>query len=100
MNKKRKALQVSALLSAMGGATLLVAASSVSVQAAEAKRIDESCWDQKKAAPTTSHRLKGCSYGLVPKGDGPANKTQTPTDTGIPPGGGSGGPSGGGGYVS
>lgn len=99
MSKKRKALQVSALLSAMGGATLLVAAGSVSVQAAEINRVDERCWDQEKTAPTTNFRLHGCTYGLVPKGDGGPNKGNTPTDTGIPSGGG-GGPSGGGGYVS
>jgi hypothetical protein len=100
MSKKRKALQVSALLSAMGGATLLVAAGSVSVQAAETNRVDERCWDQQKTAPTTNFRLHGCSYGLVPKGDGGADKGKTPTDSGIPPGGGSGGPSSGPGYVS
>ena len=103
MSKKRKALQVSALLSAVSGATLIVAASSVTVRAAETNRVDERCWDQHNGAQTGAGRLHGCNfieYGLTPKpikGDGGVKST-TPGDPGI--GGGSGGPSGGDPYSS
>jgi hypothetical protein len=98
MTKKRKALQVSALLSAVSGATMIVAAGSAS--AAETNRVEERCWDQERTAPTTQYRMHGCAYdqyGLTPKGDGGDN-TFTPTDPGTG-GGGGGGPSGGGGYT-
>lgn len=103
MSKKRKALQISALLGAVSGATLIVAASSVRVEAAETNRVDERCWDQHKTAPTTQYRLHGCAYieyGLTPKptaGDGGENDG-TPADPGID--GGSGGPSPTPGYTS
>ena len=101
MTKKRKALQVSALLSAMSGATMIVAAGSTPVAAAETNRIEERCWDQERTAPTTQYRLHGCAYnqyGLTPKGDGDTTDP-TPPDPG-PDGGGGDGPSGGDGYIS
>ncbi|PZF76391.1 hypothetical protein DK847_14535 [Aestuariivirga litoralis] len=101
MSKKRKALQVSALLSAVSGATLMVAAGSTNVQAAESNRVEERCWDQQSTATTTQYRMNGCVYnqfGLVPKDgtDVNGNDFSTP-DPGA--GGGGGGPSGGGDYV-
>lgn len=102
MSKKRKALQVSALLSAVSGATMIVAAGSAPVSAAETNRVEERCWDQERTAPTTQYRMHGCAYdqyGLTPKGDG-SNNGYTPADPGTGGGGGGGGPSGGGGYSS
>ena len=102
MSKKRKALQVTALLSAVSGATMIVAASSTTVSAGETNRVEERCWDQERTNPTTQYRMNGCAYdqyGLTPnKGDGndPGN---TPADPGAGGGGGGGGnPAGGGGY--
>lgn len=94
MSKKRKTLQVTALLGAVSGATLMVGATATTVQAAETNRVEERCWDQQKTAPTTQYRLNGCAYdqyGLPIKGDGGDND-YTPADPGA---GGGGGPSGG-----
>ncbi len=69
MIKKRKALQVSALLSAVTGATLILAANSSTVSAAP----KENCWDQQKNTPLTRHRYYGCyydQYGLSHDGGG------------------------------
>ncbi|WP_374332475.1 hypothetical protein [Aestuariivirga sp.] len=97
MSKKRKALQVSALLSAVSGATLIMSASAP-VQAAETNRVEERCWDQERTATTTQYRMYNCKYnqyGLKP-GDGGLDKGYNPDDAGT--GGGGGGPSGGGDY--
>lgn len=102
MSKKRKALQVTALLSAVSGATMIVAAGSTPVGAAESNRVEERCWDQERTAPTTQYRMNGCAYdqyGLTPKKDGTDNNGFTPTDPGTG-GGGGGGPSGGGEYAT
>ncbi|MFO1130985.1 MAG: hypothetical protein U1E16_03065 [Hyphomicrobiales bacterium] len=88
MSKKLKALQVSALLSAVTGATLIMSASAP-VQAAE-----ESCWSQ-LSRPNTHQYVRGCAfdqYGLKPglrPADGGADKGQNIPDVG---GGGGGGP--------
>lgn len=82
MSKKLKALQITALLTAVSGATLVAGASDSPVQAAE-KRVLERCWDRKNSSSQTNDRLRGClyeQYGL--KGDDSA---------GDPPGGGGGG---------
>lgn len=95
MSKKMKALQISALLTAVSGAALLVPASSSTANAAEVRTIDERCWDQTPA----ERRLHNCEfiqYGLKPGSD--ANGESTPQDNAgpTPPDGGSGGPDGGG----
>lgn len=102
MSKKRKALQVTALLSAVSGATMIVTAGTTPVSAGES-RVEERCWDQEPFAPTTQYRLHGCTYnqyGLTPAptGNGSNNGGYTPAEPGT--GGGGGGPSGGGGYTS
>lgn len=100
MSKKRKGLQASALLSAVSGATLMVAAGSTSVQAAESNRVEERCWDQQSTASTTQYRMNGCvynQYGLVPKDGNDTNGSFNTPDPGA--GGGGGGPSGGGDYT-
>lgn len=86
MSKKMKALQISALLTAVSGASLIVSADTV--KAAENRPIEERCWDQ-EAMSTQGNRFNSCGfiqYGLVPS-DGPLNDVDTP-DTG----GGDGGP--------
>jgi hypothetical protein len=90
--KKLKALQVTALLSAVSGATLLMSANS-SVQAAE-----ESCWEpqweQQNGVASKERYLRGCAYnqygigGLRPA-DGGDND---PSDVDTPETGGGGGP--------
>ena len=88
MSKKRKALQISALLTAVSGATMIVTAGSATVNAAES-RVEERCWDQERTNPTTTqYRLHGCAYdqyGL--RGDG--------NNDGTSPGAGGGGGGGG-----
>lgn len=91
MSKKRKALQVSALLSAVTGATLIMSASAP-VQAAE-----ESCWNLPAGTTKKEIFLRGCAfnqYGLTPglrPADGGDDNGQTLPDPGD--GGGAGGPS-------
>jgi len=97
MSKKRKALQVSALLTAVSGATLIMSASAP-VKAAETNRVEERCWDQERTATTTQYRLHHCTYpqyGLKP-GDGGLDQGPNPSPGA---GGGGGGPSGGGAYL-
>lgn len=92
MSKKKKALQISALLTAVSGATL-VAASGSAVNAAEIRTVDERCWDLLPMTPQ-EYRLNNCEfveYGLI-KSDSDTtsqNSVDTP-DTGG--GGGAGGP--------
>jgi len=97
MSKKMKALQISALLTAVSGATLLMPAASSPANAAEVRTIDERCWDK----PSEYRRLHNCDfiqyqYGLTPgtspDGIGENNNTVGPDA----PEGGSGGPGGGG----
>lgn len=67
MSKKMKALQISALLTAVSGATLLVPATSSTANAAEIRTVDERCWDQQPG----DRRLHNCDfiqYGLTPGG--------------------------------
>lgn len=90
--KKFRALQVTALLSAVSGATLIMSANSP-VQAAE-----ESCWEpqweQQNGVANKERYLRGCAYnqyglgGLRP-GDGGGND---PSDVDTPETGGGGGP--------
>lgn len=97
MSKKKKALQISALLTAVSGATLLVVSSSSDVNAAEIRTADERCWDQQPQTPR-EYRLNNCDfieYGLV-KADGTntnSNASQNDVNTpGVGGGGGAGGP--------
>lgn len=97
MSKKKKALQISALLTAVSGATLLMPAASSPANAAEVRTIDERCWDK----PSEYRRLHNCDfiqYGLTPR-EGTENTNQNPGNGSAttPPDGGSGGPGGGGG---
>lgn len=93
MSKKTKALQISALLTAVSGVTL-VAASTSTVNAAEIRTVDERCWDQQ---PMTSreYRLNNCAfleYGLR-KADGSENPSNTSqSDDGNPDARDTGGP--------
>lgn len=95
MSKKKKALQISALLTAVSGATLLVASGSSAVKAAEIRTVDERCWDQQPTTPR-EYRLNNCDfleYGLV-KADGTDSNSNAPqNDVNTPgTGGGAGGP--------
>lgn len=95
MSKKRKALQAVGLLSAVSGATLIVAVGSTSVRAAETNRVDQRCWDQNSPSGARD-RLHGCAYieyGLTPKpikGNGAGTPATSPTGGTFP--GGSAGP--------
>lgn len=91
MSKKLKnlrALQVTALLSAVSGATLIMSAS------APVKAAEESCWEQPTTATTDERYLRGCAYnqyGLTTRlrpADGGENG---PTDVDTPETGGGGG---------
>lgn len=90
--KKLRALQVTALLSAVSGATLLMSANST-VQAAE-----ESCWEpqweQQNRVAIKERYLRGCAfnqYGLNP-GLRPSDGNQDdPSDVDTPGTGGGGG---------
>lgn len=96
MSKKKKALQISALLTAVSGATL-VAASDSAVKAAEIRTVDERCWDLQPMTPR-EYRLNNCDfleYGLL-KADSNNNNT-SPGSPGAGGGGGAGGPDTGGG---
>lgn len=87
MSKKFKALQISALLTAVSGATLLVPVTSSTVNAAEVRQVGERCWDQ-----TTDRRLHNCDYiqyGLTP---GEGDNTGAPAGTPDATDGNSGGP--------
>ena len=94
--KKLRALQVTALLSAVSGATLIMSANSPA-QAAE-----ESCWEpqwvQQNGVVKKERYLRGCAYnqyGLDPglrPGDGQTDPAGTGPDTGGGGAGGGGGP--------
>lgn len=90
MSKKNKAFQISALLTAVSGATLLMSADSV--RAAENRPMEERCWDEESSIASRENRFNSCGfiqYGLIP-GSGnnnPLGDVDTP-DTG----GGGGGP--------
>jgi hypothetical protein len=104
--KKLRALQVTALLSAVSGATLIMSANSPA-QAAE-----ESCWEpqwvQQNGVVKKERYLRGCAYnqyGLDPglrPGDGQTDPAGTGPETGGGGGGGGTGPDTGGGgeYVN
>ena len=78
MSKKNKALQISALLTAVSGATLI--ASAGNVRAAEIRTPDERCWEGKTQMTPLEYRLHNCEYvqyGLQPS-DTPLNDVDTP----------------------
>lgn len=87
--KNLRALQVTALLSAVSGATLIMSASAP-VNAAE-----ESCWEQPQGSTTDERYLRGCAYNqyglgtLLRPADGGEND---PSDIDTPETGGGGGP--------
>lgn len=88
MSKKKKALQISALLTAVSGASMLVSADNV--RAAEIRTADERCWDRERPMSPLEYRLHNCEfiqYGLQP-GDTPANVDDTGGGGGANPGGG------------
>lgn len=92
MSKKKKALQISALLTAVSGVTLL-SASDNAVKAAEIRTVDERCWDQQPMTPR-EYRLNNCDfleYGLRKADDNTAENNPTETGGGgVGPGGGPG----------
>ena len=88
MSKKNKAFQLSALLTAVSGATLLVSADTI--RAAEIRTADERCWDQQPITPR-EYRLNNCDfiqYGLLPSDD----PNTDPSNVDTPDAGGGGGP--------
>jgi len=88
MSKRMKALQITAFLSAVSGATLLVAAQG----SAPAQAAEDRCWDHPTTSTTTTYRLHGCAYnqyGLSPvPGDGGDTPTTSPVGSGTNGGGG------------
>lgn len=90
MSKKKKALQISALLTAVSGATLVVASGS-GVKAAEIRTVDERCWALQPMTPR-EYRLNNCEfleYGLLKADSDNANLDGIDPPAG---GGGTGGP--------
>jgi hypothetical protein len=82
MSKKKKALHISALLTAVSGASLLVSADNV--RAAEIRTPDERCWDRETPMTPLEYRLHNCEfvqYGLQPS-DSPLNDVDTPSPGG------------------
>ena len=99
MTKKRKALQISALLTAVSGATMLMSASDPAFAAPVLNNIDQNCCPAQGSTdprcqnpvqpPSEEIRLHGCAfieYGLTPNNRIPGGD-----------GGGAGGGGGGGG---
>ena len=85
MSKKNKVLQVTALLSAVSGATLIAGASSSPALSAEIRPVDYRCWDQEPHATSRDYRIHGCVYqefGLARDHGGSGGPANSTTDNG------------------